>query len=401
MPWSQEYLVSRANASLSLSDSNVQYIVYSKVVVELTISDIQSALEHAWKQMRYEEPDIATTLKGETKVYETPDEAALQKWLDSTFTFIVTDIPDAEELQRNELVLRAHHCTIDGVGILMLKHKFFSALVQPKSEVTFGDGYQRLAVPLPEALGNPEPPTPEQTERATTMAPVGQCQNIKCRLSPDMTAAIVQACNGKGITVATSVHAAYSLGLMKHANPLSNTPRYTTVNSFNLRDYLPAPYNKSAAANYPTTIPFTIDLPADFSQLAQALNHRCRNGVRGSPEVLELVGAYNRFLVGMVRTPKAEAAPAPTDACVSSLGVIEKYLQRSNGNTVTEKDYKIVLDVVLGIDASLLSTFKDQLRLVYSFNDGVYGYEEPTKITEYVNHVAKVLNEELLGSAAV
>ncbi|KAE8395084.1 hypothetical protein BDV23DRAFT_169094 [Aspergillus alliaceus] len=384
MPLSQEYLVSRANASRSLSDSNVQYTVYSKVVVELTISDIQSALEHAWKQMRYEEP--ATTLKGETKVYETPDEAALQKWLDSTFTFIVTGIPDAEELQRNELVLRAHHCTIDGVGILMLKHKFFSALVQPKSEVTFGNGYQRLAVPLPEALGNPEPPTPEQTERATTMAPVGQCQNIKCRLSLDMTAAIVQACNGKGITVATSVHAAYSLGLMKHANPLSNTPRYTTVNSFNLRDYLPAPYNKSAAANYPTTIPFTIDLPADFSQLAQALNHRCRNGVRGSPEVLELVGAYNRFLVGMVRTPRAEAAPVPTDACVSSLGVIEKYLQRSN---------------VLGIDASLLSTFKDQLRLVYSFNDGVYGYEEPTKITEYLNHVAKVLNEELLGSAAV
>ncbi|KAF5862895.1 hypothetical protein ETB97_011036 [Aspergillus alliaceus] len=282
--------------------------------------------------MRYEEPDIATTLKGETKVYETPDEAALQKWLDSTFTFIVTGIPDAEELQRNGQ-------RIELATLYYIPHS-------------------RACPP---------------------------CTSLHHRRS------IVQACNGKGITVATSVHAAYSLGLMKHANPLSNTPRYTTVNSFNLRDYLPAPYNKSAAANYPTIIPFTIDLPADFSQLAQALNHRCRNGV----------GAYNSFLVGMARTPKAEAAPVPTDACVSSLGVIEKYLQRSNGNTVTVKDYKIVLDVVLGIDASLLSTFKDQLRLVYSFNDGVYEYEEPTKITEYLNHVAKVLNEELLGSAAV
>jgi hypothetical protein len=80
-----------------------------------------SNLRQAWKQLRYEQPAIASTLDGDRKVYETPDEAGFDEWIASTF--IVSDVTDIDTLTSkpirqatlyyvlatSELVFRAHH----------------------------------------------------------------------------------------------------------------------------------------------------------------------------------------------------------------------------------------------------------------------------------------------------
>ncbi|KAL2850603.1 hypothetical protein BJY01DRAFT_209917 [Aspergillus pseudoustus] len=427
----EEYLVLWANKSKNVSHTNQQYTMFSKVKVEINLPNIQSALKHAWKQMRYEEPDIASTFEGDKKVYVIPDEAALQAWLDSTF--VVTDITDADEIQRSggkaeqsrlfylpqtsELALRMPHYNIDGVGLSIWWDKFFNHLLYPKSESTFGGEHRNLAVPLPEALGNNETPTPEETERATAQvmeyaaklpgigmvskagkAPSGQCRNIEHRFSPELTRAIIQACKEKDMSVTSAVHAAYGSVLMKHADSQSNTSRYTTVTTFDLRDYLSESFRKTAVTNSTTTLPFSIDLPVSFSQLAQALSDRYRHGIRSNPQTLENVGTYNNVLIGILKTPQAQAVPVPTDGFVSSLGVVEKHLDRQYGSVVTVKDYKISLDVVLGTDTLHVFSFRDQLRVVHSFNDG---YEEPHVIREYLNDIEAVLREELLHEPRV
>ncbi|PYI00258.1 hypothetical protein BO78DRAFT_330505 [Aspergillus sclerotiicarbonarius CBS 121057] len=425
----EEYLILYASLSTTVSTTNQHFTTFSKVTVDINLPNIQSALKHAWKQMRSEEPDMATTIEGATKVYITPDEPTLQKWLDSTF--IVTNITDADDLQRNgtfinqstfyylpntsELVLRAQHHTINGVGILLWWDKFLLALLHPAPEITFGDEYRRLSVPLPEALGNNNPPTQEETEKATTQAmeyisglpsigmvskasgqapSPGKSQHIEYRFSPELTGAMVQGCKRRGISVTSAVHAAYGMVLMKHADPKSTTSRYTTINLFNLRDYLPERYRKVAATNHLTTLPFSIHLPVDFTRFVRELNKSYRSGIRENPEVLELVGAYNKVLIGMLKTLDAQAMLVPTDSCISSLGIVEKYLQRSYGSVVTVKDYKLTVDVVLGFDALHVSSFMDELRLVYSFNDG---YEEPGMIRAYLDDVERVLREEILN----
>lgn len=95
--------------------------------------DIQSVLKHAWKQIRYEYPQAATTVEGMKKIYEVPTETSLEEWLASTF--IISQAKDSKELHQSvapikqstlyylprssELVFRGHHHTLDGVGILL------------------------------------------------------------------------------------------------------------------------------------------------------------------------------------------------------------------------------------------------------------------------------------------
>jgi hypothetical protein len=80
---------------------------------------------------------------------------------------------------------------------------------------------------------------------------------------------------------------------------------------------------------------------------------------------------------------------------VSSLGIVENHLHRQYGETVTVTDFKLGIDVVLGASGFFFYTFHDQLRFVYSFNDG---YEELDEVQEYLQDVERILREELLGA---
>ena len=49
--------------------------------------------------------------------------------------------------------------------------------------------------------------------------------------------------------------------------------------------------------------------------------------------------------------------------------------------------------LIFGMSMLFLYTFRDQLRLVYSFNDG---YEEPEDIQMYLEEMQNILAQELL-----
>jgi hypothetical protein len=115
------------------------------------------------------------------------------------------------------------------LGLLMLLDRYLNALANSVTEnITFGDEVNRLAPPLAEVLGVPDKPTPEQTEKVTSLlmayatkvpgigpvskvnrAPAGICRNTRLTFPPQTTEAIVQVCKEKGITVTSAVHAAY------------------------------------------------------------------------------------------------------------------------------------------------------------------------------------------------
>jgi hypothetical protein len=109
---------------------------------------------------------------------------------------------------------------------------------------------------------------------------------------------------------------------------------------------------------------------------------------------------YCHSIAALAKTGQFKSAPPATDGFVSSLGVVENHLRRQYGEMVKVIDFKLGLDVVVGTSGFLFCTFDDQLRFVYSFNDG---YEEPEKVKEYVEYVEdveRILREELLGSSS-
>ncbi|KAE8418857.1 hypothetical protein BDV36DRAFT_252857 [Aspergillus pseudocaelatus] len=423
------YFVYTGSVSAAHCDGRHQYTIFSKLKVDLDINpaDIEASLKRAWKQLRSEQPQIATTVDGTTMVYEVPDETALQEWLASTF--VVSPAADAEELYCNvepikqvtlyyipnssELVLRAQHYTIDGTGTLLLWDRYLAALATPAEEVTFGGEHTRLAPSIEEVLKVSEP-TPEETEKATALlmsyatkapgvgpvskvgtVPAGRSQNAEMTFPSRTTEAIVKVCKEKGISVTSAVHAAYIQAIVKHANPNGTLSRYVSLGLFNLRPYLPKPYNTGeyGASVYYTPLPLDLDLPTQFWETAHALDKYYRTTVKDDPEILPLHTHMTRVLSQAIQLPEYQG-PIPGDAQISSLGIVERYVQHTYGSTVKVLDVKMGVDIVLGMSMFFIYTFYDQLRLVYSFNDG---YEEPSHISLYLEEVQKVLTEELLA----
>lgn len=114
------------------------------------------------------------------------------------------------------------------------------------------------------------------------------------------------------------------------------------------------------------------------------------------PTKLPLVPHITHLLFAVTQTPEYQKGPIPRDAVPSSLGIIEKYMQRSYGaNKVIIRDFTLGVDIVMGTDMLFISTFRDKLQLVYSFNDA---YQEPENIHQYLQAIVTVLTEELLAN---
>ncbi|RDW75377.1 hypothetical protein BP6252_06519 [Coleophoma cylindrospora] len=361
------------------------------------------------------------------KVYEVPNESKLQQWIDSTF--IVSSASDAEELQQSavpftqatlyylpgpsELVFRAHHHTVDGVGVMLFWDSFLHALSAPQTHISFCEEPARLAPAMESVLGYPPEPTPAQAEEAKDLfmswagsipgigpvsklgtCPPGHCVNKQLSFSASQTDAIVRACKVKGFSVTSAVQAAHVLTLAQHADPRHKLSQYVTANQFNLRRFLPMPYNSSkyAVSVYYTPLPFKIDLPSSFGVIAHTLNEYYKTSYENNAHALQLKGTFTRVLVAAVQTPEFLAAPVPRDALVSSLGIIEQYVNRTYGS-LRVKDITMGIDVIMGTSMLHIYTFHDQLRLVYSYNNA---FEEPANIQMYLEKVHGILLKELL-----
>ncbi|KAL3497005.1 hypothetical protein BJX62DRAFT_221542 [Aspergillus germanicus] len=406
------YFVLTGSLSATACNGRQHYTLFARAPVELNVpgADVESALKQAWTQLRHEQPQIATTVEGKTKVYEVPDEDALQEWL--ALTFVVSDAADAEALwdtvppitqttvnylpKSSEIVLRGHHYVLDGIGLLILLDRYLNALANPVTEnITFGDEVTRLAPPLGEVLGVPDKPTPEQTENVTSLlmgyatkvpgicpvskvnrAPAGTCRNTRLTFPPQTTEAIVQT-------------------LTKLADTSTPSSHYVTSASFDLRRYLPKPYDSAqyAASVWYSPLPFHVSLPASFWDTASALSKFYRTSFRDDAALRLTTPHYNRFMETVAGSPEYQQTPIPHDALPSSLGVVERYVQRDYGGTVTVRDLTVGVDVVLGMSMFFISTFRDKLQAVYSFNDG---YEEPADVDRCLEGIRTVLIEELL-----
>ncbi|KAL4969867.1 uncharacterized protein BDV14DRAFT_186907 [Aspergillus stella-maris] len=424
----ETYFWFTGQATASVCGGREHFLMFSTVKVGFNLLDVRSSLRDAWKQLRHDEPELAVTFEGDKKVYEVPVEAELETWLDAAFV-VVSNVSDAEEFYQtftreykqttlyyipasSELILFTHHAIIDGIGLLMFWDKFFTALASPKSNISFGEEHTRLNPTVDEILGY-SAPSPKATEKATAMimndytarlpaiglpsgvgkTVPGGCRHIEHRFSPETTEAIVTACKKRGISVTPAVHAAYIRVLMENADLVSNSTRYTSSAEFNFRPYLPDNYKNTAVANYYSPYALTTKLPASHTELAQTLNMYYTT-IKGNPEYMEMAGPLTQTLAGLVQSPAYQTAPIPTDALVSSIGVVEQYLKRGYGSVVTVKDYKLNLDIVLGMSLINFYTFGGELRLMYNFNEG---YEKPEDIQGYLGGVEKVLRVELLG----
>jgi hypothetical protein len=421
------YFSSTAGFTAALCDGREHYVIYSTVNVDLRLDDVVASLKRAWLQMRHNQPHLATVTEGTNIIYAVPDTSALSEWLETTFV-VAEDAKDSEQLSESvkpikqatlyylpkssELVFRCHHHLIDGTGTFLFWHCFFSALAAPK-DVIFGDEYKRLPPSLEHIMGFSKAPSQEICERAEKLVtdwasnvpaigvpntagetPSKQPRRTQLVFPKQTTGDLIKACKEKGVTVTSAIHAAHILSTVKYADPNTKQSEYRSICQFNLRDFLPVPYNSPdyAVSIYYSPLPYNIDLPASFWDLAYDLDKYYKTAFKEHPEMLEVKCEMTRVIHKAFQTPEVQNAPIPKDPLISSMGIVERFVQRNYGENTTVNDISFGTECILGMASLYIYTFRDQLRMVYSFNDG---FQDPKDIQTYLQEILNVLAKEL------
>ncbi|RMJ15464.1 hypothetical protein BHE90_001381 [Fusarium euwallaceae] len=340
-------------------------------------------------------------------------------------------IPTSEEL-----CISSSHWRIDGIGMLMLANSFMNNLTEilrhdrndptlqgpltPSLDSIVGSYLDEKITPMylrstADALvaefvkGVPSIGLPTITGSLT--ATPGPTERQACKFDIDTTNSIVSACQKRGLSVPSVVHAALVRVTATYPqHPLAKS--YAAFFPTDLRPYLSSPYNGEDFAvgmfcsGLPVTVPNVLGLP--FDTIADILNTVYRRDLtrmctddEGKPQgMLDLMAPYVRRTTKLFNTPPPPELPPVENPDLSSFGKVEKYVQHEYVFGQGSEDRVEVDGFWIGTETLARSlqchvwTFKDQLTIQGCFNTSFYD-------REFVLEVLQKVQEELLEGLRV
>ena len=372
--------------------------------------DAISALRHAWKIVRHDHPQLAALDCKGTYVYEVPNEASLELWLANTFLVEPEGARSPEEIypklqpidlarlyyfpQTSQLMLHISHWRIDGIGTMYLFNHLFNALANPR-EVHFGDEGKNLLIGVDEANNVPTKVSPQMDQTATDLLmrfvqdspsiglptksaeiPLG---SGRCEIQFDkkLTSSLISGCKSSGITITVAVHAAVISATNKFSNQedTNGKRKYSNLTPVDLRRHSPSPYNgrTNAVSNFHTGIPVIVT-PSTFLDHTAQLQKQYTNGVivSGPNSLFNFLDCYVRKACdAFMRPPPPEAIP-PSEPALSSLGIIDHFLDKKHGNNIEVLDFWIGVEMISRQIECYVWTWKGTLRLSGCYNEAYY-----------------------------
>ncbi|KAJ5691952.1 hypothetical protein N7462_001375 [Penicillium macrosclerotiorum] len=413
------------------------------------------ALREAWVCLRYDHPLIASWVeyhheaKRCRKVYEglpkTNQHIHQSAWLNETFKiisngqtgqewcnsdppvpklptlFLVKNGPCAEHGEfQADLILRAQHDVIDGIGSLHLMNNLFRhaarAYGQPEKVPVhrFGDEWKNLSPPLRIAADIPLTLTSEQEVRLKGIVRdnlflreeievatlpfrfgrtiPGRHQRLALEIPSQTTYLVLRACKELGASVTHVYHAAIAvlMGELQECRPQRRVVRYINYSLINERHHCREPFNTAqhAASVYHSisgkslaidlTVTAINDEPLDTEQTRQKMMDAIEQvkeyytSIRNDTEHITMVPS-----IWSLSTPaypsgsEIPPVPAPNEspsASISSLGVIDQIISPKHG--IFEIFDPWVTGEELGTGLGLfLATFNGRMGLSAAYND--------------------------------
>ncbi|OBT52467.1 hypothetical protein VE04_07513 [Pseudogymnoascus sp. 24MN13] len=392
--------------------------------IRLRESPSVAELQKAWKALRFLHPQIAaeTDESGFKLTYTVPSLESIGTWMQETFIVdaecnsasnLYTSIKPTALFQiyflplSRELLFRTPHWRIDGTGLRILQNAFLQILADGPSNIVFdGSEVVRLAPSLNEAAFVPREPTPQISkasdaeldvfEAGPPSIPIATLPNIlptspqryRTTFSADVTERIISSCKARGITVTTAAHSALILAMQPYTQHNSDPSsrgtgrgKYTGITALDLRKYLSAPWNgpQSAVSLYHTGLPFCIDLNEhrDFNAIATEMDAIHTRNLRNdeSHNAIEFLTSYVRKALGTLSAAPEDPLKAPAYQTLSSLGVVNNYLQSKRDGkaaTVEIEDWWLSVEIINRVLGTTLWTWDGHLNLSVSYNEAFY-----------------------------
>ena len=345
---------------------------YAKFSHDPSVGDVKSALKHAWKTVRYLQPQIAAYLQGDTIKYDVPHHADMESWM--TETFLVETVLNVDELlasprrsslptlhylpKTSEILFCSSHWRIDAIGATTIMNILFNSLAEP-SRISFGDEGKKLSPGRDEAAKFPQNVSQEDDDAATSLLmeystnlpalglPVelvneisGAIRRIESTLPPATTTSIIAACKARDLSVTAAVHAALIVALQELSSDAYAAERYTSWGTFNYRPYVNL--DRTNPATHPVAVmlcrlPITFTT-SDFYENASSLKpfYKQLQDPFNSAALHAMLAAYTRKCAALINQPLPPGVPQPTEPLVDSVGILDRYLDGRYGQGAVE-----------------------------------------------------------------
>ena len=371
------FFVALARGTAPINREHYSLNIAAKFQAPFSSQDALRRFKNAWITMRYDHPEIASTMQGNTKVYETLDASGLDAWLQETFV-VAADTASVEDLvasfqprslatvyflpHSREILIHTSHWRMDGIGGIHFLNNFFAAVAKPRS-IEFGNEGRNLTPSRDEAAsfvtaGNGRDES--QIDQAATdllatltdnmpslglptdpqaVMPQGT-RRLEHRLDTTMTSRIVSACNAMNVTVTVAVHSAMIQATQQLASAETAGKKYASWGLFSLRPGLPSPFNDTAAHATSVNVmglPIVVS-PTTFSKNLPHLRHFYKQPLPTSAHssLAPLMLPYSHKIVDLVSRPPGPDTPPLSEPVLSSLGVMDPYLDGGHGEVEIE-----------------------------------------------------------------
>jgi hypothetical protein len=444
----------------------------------------EQALRVAWACLRFDHPTIASWVeydgKQPRKIYETiapqrDGQAILETWLKETFCPVTTEqnsldwcnadppvprfptmfvLKTSETLEDarskriicRDIVLRAPHNIIDGIGTLLLfdnflKHASMAYSSDTPLAIAWGKEHKNLSPSFRVAAALPDAITSQQLERIENTLSAnagmrrhisllsmpfkggseepGKHQRLSITIPASQTSAILAACRDRSLSVTHAYHTAIAMAVcdVQPPQPTRSLKRYISYCLINERAHCKPPYNTAAHASavyhsvpglhlaLDLEVPAIGDLPCtpaddkvDFEYLAPIVKNYYTS-IRNDTSHPPLVPHY--FTMATPKDPRIRdstaenPAPLPPNnqtpsVSISSMGRVDDLIAAQRGDLEVYDPWVTGEELGTGLGA-FLGTFRGELHLSAAYNEAFHGRLEVEAF------LARV--QEIVGSA--
>jgi hypothetical protein len=279
----------------------------AKLQFDSSITDPAACLRIAWKQVRYNHPEIAAFPYGGKYIYRIGDTVSIDLWVTATFSVfentadnLLGRIPRNEQMmcywlpKSSEVVIWSPHYRVDARGAIYCLNFLCESLANMNPDLVFGGCAKNLSPSIETTLKVTSEATPELEEQArrrlAALSPgnfpalelkptlqasaPGRTKRHFIRLSKDETNEIVSHCAFTSMRLDAVLHAALVNAVAKLAPPQEASKFMATYHS-NLRALIPedvveryAPTSFTSVITTPVSVSPTTNFESYYAQLA-------------------------------------------------------------------------------------------------------------------------------------
>lgn len=415
------------NVPKALDRDNWAKTAVAKLEFSSALGDPVTALKVAWKQVRYNFPEIAAFPYNGTYMYRVgnPDQVSL--WVSATFSAVentsvdelLGHIPRNEQMMcyflvdTSEVLIRSPHYRLDARGAIFCLDNLIQSLANMYPVLLFGGCARNLSPSIDDALGVSSKSTPEieaavenrlaameshkpaleLTPKISSSLP-GVTKRCFTNFSKSETSAIKKSCASASLDLGTALHAALINAVATLAPPTEAKSFMASFHS-DLRILITkdvttkqAPTSCTSVITTEVDVSPTTTFKSYYSQLAPVY-------ATGYAPYLQSTGI---FLERLVETTQGKGnvvgeAKGQLQPRFASLGVIDEQLVKNVGDgLVRVKEFWIGTETLTMRMMVHTWIWEDQMWFSVCFNES---YWEETLVKKLLDAIKDTLTVEL------